>query len=139
MKLTALISVCLLVSLFSCKYEDGPSFSLRSKKARVVNAWFIDRVYENGVDKTEDYKTAFVNYQFQIKKDDNFILTYRPYNVGNYEQKGTWKFSDDKANFVFTPEGTSDQNTWKIMRLKHNEFWVTANLNNKDVELHLKD
>ena len=50
-----LILICFVT--FSCKkYEDGPTVSLRTKKARVVNKWKVDSYYINGVDKTTDYR-----------------------------------------------------------------------------------
>jgi len=42
--------------------------SLRSKRARAANNWLLDKAFENGVDKTDDYKKVFVNYKMVIKK-----------------------------------------------------------------------
>ncbi len=135
-KTKTLFAICVL--LFACKYEDGPKFSLRSKSHRAVNTWFIDKVIENGSDKTNDYKTAYVNYQVDIRKDKTYELKYRPFNIGEYVEIGTWDFSSDKITINFTPKSGSTSK-WKILRLKENEAWVVQNINGKDVELHLKD
>lgn len=135
------LTILTFFSLFyiGCQYEDGPNMSLRSKKARAVNTWYIDKVYEDGLDKSDNYKSAYVDYSLEIKSDDNYILSYRPFNIGNYTEKGTWKFSDDKSKILFTPENTSQANEFKILRLKNNEAWVSGIVNNKQVEIHYKD
>lgn len=127
------------VFMSSCIYEDGPKMSFRSKKARAVNTWFIDKAYEEGVDKTDFYKTGFVNYELNLKNDDNYRLSYRAYNLLNYVETGTWDLSDDKLYIVFKPANTTQENKSKILRLKNHEAWVIVNINNKDVELHLRD
>ena len=127
------------VFMSSCIYEDGPKMSFRSKKARAVNTWFIDKAYEEGVDKTDFYKTGFVNYELNLKNDDNYRLSYRAYNLLNYVETGTWDLSDDKLYIVFKPSNTTQENKSKILRLKNHEAWVIVNINNKDVEFHLVD
>lgn len=128
-----------MVFMSSCIYEDGPKMSFRSKKARAVNTWFIDKAYEEGVDKTDFYKTGFVNYELNLKNDDNYRLSYRAYNLLNYVETGTWDLSDDKLYIVFKPANTTQENKSKILRLKNHEAWVIVNINNKDVEFHLVD
>lgn len=138
-KIFSLLIFAGLLLFSSCQYEDGPRFSLRSKKARAVNTWYIDKVYEEGVDKTDDYKKVFVNYKLEIKKDDNYVLTYRLLNASDYSEKGTWKFSDDRSKLLFTPSGTNQENAYTLLRLKNNEAWAKTIMNNKNVEIHLKD
>ena len=128
-----------LVFISSCIYEDGPKMSFRSKKARAVNTWVIDKAYGAGVDNTDATKTAFVNYKLELKNDDNYRLSYRPYNLLDYVETGTWDLSDDKLYIVFKPANTTQENKSKILRLKNHEAWVIVNINNKDVEFHLVD
>lgn len=128
-----------IVLFTACQYEEGPSLSLISKKSRAVNTWVINQVFENGVDKTDDYKRVYVDYKIEIKKDDSYLLTYRPANLTNYQENGAWKFSDDKAKIIFTPKGTSQQNEWTILRLKNSECWVIQRIDGKDIELRMKD
>jgi len=135
-------SFCFLVLVVcgaACVYEDGPKFSLRTKKARAVNTWFMDKAYEAGSDKTEAYKTAYVNYKLELKPDDNYNLSYRLYNLLNYTETGTWLFSDDKRYLVFKPSGTTQENRIRILRLKQHEARVELTIDNKLVELWLKD
>lgn len=132
--------ISLTLALSACKYEDGPKFSLRSKTHRAVNTWYLDKVLENGTDKTSDYKNAYVNYQVSIKADKTYELKYRPFNIGDYTETGNWDFSSDKLFINFTPKsGNNNTSKWKILRLKETETWVMQTIDGKDLELHLKD
>ena len=43
------------VSISSCgKYEEGPKFTLLSKKARITNTWKFTKSENNGIDNTPD-------------------------------------------------------------------------------------
>lgn len=137
----------LIGSVFSgCnKYEDGPAISLRTKKQRVSNAWRIEQVFEteNGgskEDKTTDYKNAYFNYVLTIKKEGNYTIIYRPYNISDYSEAGTWDFGADKNNLVFVNSNgnTSSIGTvWEISRLKEKELWMRTYTNNgKIIEAH---
>lgn len=130
-------SIALLAA--GCTYEDGPAFSLRSKEARIVNIWVISEAIENGIHKTDDYKTAFVNYKAELRKDNSYTITYRPYNVFDYREDGNWRLSGDKQFILLKPSGSSQENSWKILRLKHSEAWIKTTIDDKEVELRFKD
>ena len=135
-----ILSILTLTLLFSaCKYEDGPKLSIRTKKHRAVNSWSIDKVLEDGVDKTDAYKNAYVNYQVTLQKDKSYEIKYRPFNISDYLETGTWDFSSDKLYINFAPKDSKSPSKWKILRLTENETWVIQNINGKDVELRMKD
>ncbi len=138
-KIFLLVSLAVLLSFQGCKYEEGPMLSLSSKKNRAVNKWVIDKVYEKGVDNTEEYKRFFVNYSIELKSDKNYVLKYRPFNFSDYEEKGTWDFSGDKKQIIFKPTDQSSGSIWNILRLKSNEAWVTQLVDGEELELHMKD
>ena len=135
-----LIACGLVLCLSSCKYEEGPALSLRSKKARAANTWLLDKAFENGIDKTEDYKKAFVNYKMVMEKSLSYKLSYRPFNINNYEETGTWEFVENKNAISFKPTANkSSGESWKILRLKEHEAWVLQTIDGKEVELRMKD
>lgn len=138
MKINLIFTLLIAVTFTGCIYEDGPKFSLRSKNARIINTWYIDKVYEEGVDKTDDYKSVYVNYKLDIKSDDNYDLSYKAGNLINYSESGTWKLSDDKTKLLYTPKN-GKENSWTILRLKNSEFWAEMSLNNKTVKIYFKD
>lgn len=139
MRLTTYIGLILMLILSACIYEDGPKMSFRSKKNRAVNVWYIDKVIEDGVDRTDAYKSTFVNYRLELKKSEDYELSYRPLNFNPYTEKGSWKFSSDKQDIILTPSGTSQENRFKVLRLKNSEFWVSQVDNGKTIELQLRD
>jgi hypothetical protein len=127
------------IALGSCKYEEGPKISVRTKKHRAVNTWYLEKVFENGVDKTNDYKSSYVDYKIEIKDDDKYTLNYKAFNLWYYNESGTWSFSNDKININFNPAGSAGPSSWKILKLKEHETWVVQQINGKDVELRMKD
>ncbi len=134
----------MVISMFSCKkYEDGPCFSLRSRNERLINTWRIDKVYENGADKTTDYQNAFVNYKLILASNHEYTLTYRPFNLTNYTETGDWIMSSNETAVSFSVKsgGTSGSpSQWKLLRLKEKEVWATQkDRNGKEIELHLKE
>jgi hypothetical protein len=115
-KLLVLVMAVVLAAGFnSCKkYEDGPMLSFRSKKARLVNVWVIEKVMSDGVDVTSNYPE---DYTLEFKDDETFLLT-----TNNLEFDGSWKFSDDKTNVLLTPTKTGIEEKYFIKKLKNKEF-----------------
>jgi hypothetical protein len=111
----------LLMAFASCaKYDDGPAFSLYSKKERATGNWRFEKVIENGVDKTEDYANQTVN---MLKNGDVFWTQgyydgyWNPYGIG-----GTWSFASNKEQIEmrFT-QGVSQELVmlWDIKRMAY--------------------
>ncbi len=113
------IAILLAAFTFSCKkYEDGPTLSLRSKKARVANEWQYDQVVApNGTNIT----AQFANNSIEFTKDGEYIASYGTSSA----QTGTWRFASDKEDMVLTPNDNSDATVMKIMRLKGKELWFS--------------
>jgi hypothetical protein len=113
---TALIGGMMMVA--SCgKYEEGPGFSLRTKKARLAGEWdFVEYVDGDGTvtaDNDDDYVT--------FEKDG----TYK-YTDGNTSINGTWEFVDDKEKIrvTYTSGNLSVSNDAIIVRLTNKELWM---------------
>ena len=64
--------ICLFTSallLTECKkYPEGPSISFRSKSERVANTWKLSKYYENNVDLTSNFNTAYTKFTFTTTK-----------------------------------------------------------------------
>ena len=66
-KITLIISC---ISIISCKkYEEGPAFSLMSKKARLSNIWQVNQYLLNGEDKTEAYRQLIRSEERRVGKE----------------------------------------------------------------------
>ncbi|MBN8704047.1 MAG: hypothetical protein J0M08_13345 [Bacteroidetes bacterium] len=145
-KLSLLVLLTTTLFLGSCKkYEDGPMFSLRTKKARVAGTWEMEKYFEAGVDKTVEYKQLVSSNKMELKRNGDLDVTLG----GNYmgfpvtlTGTGTWEFLSGKeeveTNTTFTGQSTSTRTVYKILRLKNKELWVEVKDTNPVQEFHFK-
>lgn len=124
--LSMLLAFSLIFS--SCKkYEEGPTFSLLTKKARLVNTWKIDKVLINGVEQAKE--SSWDNTSYEITKDGKYKITTETV-LGTATTEGEWEFDDSKEHIITTFSTTagsitiSDKDTTKIVRLKNKELWT---------------
>lgn len=121
----------------SCKkYEEGPSFSLKTVKARLSGEWQIEKYTVNGIDSTEliwnDYRycsTLGINSLTFAKKSVNYKTFYISGKyLYSYGGSGKINLINNKNYIVFTfnylPKNTtyptclSEKNIeWKIIKL----------------------
>jgi len=128
MKSLKLFSFALLAVVFvlgtSCgKYEEGPGFSLMTKKARVAGVWKLEKyVSANGTVTNAD---ADDNTTFEFTKDGSVIITSTDGGT-SFTINGTWEFTKDKeyikTTLVFFGQTSTDE--VKILRLTNKEFWT---------------
>jgi hypothetical protein len=140
-KLSILFAAFAVVLLASCgKYEDGPGFSLRSKKARIQGDWTVESAVQAGVDITSDI-TFGGTVDVTFDKDGVFKYTYDYTILGqpiNGSVTGTWDFSDDKSAVVVT-NGSGNSDSSKILRLTNKELWLEeTDSNGSAYEVHYK-
>ncbi|TND09097.1 MAG: hypothetical protein FD123_1500 [Bacteroidetes bacterium] len=123
------------------KYEEGPSLSLRSKKARVANQWKVGAYYKNGADMTSDYRTGTASELMEFTKDGKytFTATYTPaFGGGTSTDNGTWEFIHDKEELrTVSAVNASDVDTIHITRLKNQEFWHSFKLGADEYEIQM--
>ncbi len=117
----ALILVFSLLFTACGKYEEGPSFSLRSKTNRVVNTWKIERMIVDDKDVTDASPTYVDTYRIEFTKDDRVIEQYTS-SAGNHKHHGTWSFEDSYANLVIKISGSVS--SYRILRLTADEMWL---------------
>ena len=123
-----LFACALIINLTSCgKYEEGPSFSLVSKKNRITNTWNLTEQTTNG--QTDDLSNF--TWQVNIKEDDTYTSTASYWNIPLINESGSWRFSDDKLNLLTTPNGSANTASWEILRLTKDEFKIRW-INNGD-------
>lgn len=114
-----------LILATSCrKYEEGPSFSLRSRSARVANEWKVALAneYRNNTDVTAEY----AGETWELSKDG----AYTEKNNGLVDKQGSWSFISDKDSIAITIG--QEVAKFGILKLRENELW----LRDKDEELH---
>lgn len=119
-RLLLAIAFAISVVFISCgKYEEGPSISLRTKKARLTGVWEISKQMYNGreVSLTAEDKEL----TFEFKKDESFEMSMPPYKI-----TGTWAFSSDKAKLIIEVSlfGQTEKTELTILRLTNKELFV---------------
>lgn len=119
------------VTFTACnKYEEGPGFSLRSKKSRLAGEWELEKAIENGVDVTAAQNASgTVNVEFE----KGGAVTY---SVGAFAIVGTWEFSDKKEDIYLTFDG--DVDTTHISKLTNKELWFKDTDGSDVTEMHFK-
>jgi hypothetical protein len=137
---SALLIALIIVSGTSCKkYEDGPSFSFRSVKKRVVNTWKIETYSVNGVELSglPEYSTQ---KQFWLG-DGVYNQTFIDPTTGIGKRvDGSWQLQDGDNKIALTlnnvvtgqPQTTTG---FQILKLCNNTMWLRS-LDNS-IEMHL--
>lgn len=127
MKTVKFLSIALLAFAFvlgSCsKYEEGPAFSLRTKKARLAGVWEIEKfVSSEGV---TSYPSADENGTVEYTKDNEVKATFPVFGF-QIVVSGEWEFIKDKEWIRTTLDlnGEEEVEESKIIKLKNDELWV---------------
>jgi hypothetical protein len=114
----------------SCgKYEDGPSISLLSKKARVAGDWEVKSI------GTQVLGTNYsVNMSFEKSGSVQLTSTYSYYGSNqSYTYAGTWDFALDKEQLLINIDGSAQ--LYEIKRLTNNEMWLDDDITALDGDI----
>jgi hypothetical protein len=120
----AILTLFVVGFLFtSCyKYEEGPRFSLLSRKARLCNEWVLQTYLDNGTDKTIVGETTTLT----IENDGTYSISTVRNEMGQVQSEfshGTWVFQDAKGQVVMTDsqEGSIPL-TYDILELRNSNL-----------------
>lgn len=117
-----------LIMISGCsRYEDGPSFSLTSREARVTNQWTISALFRNDIDETNQY----LAYNMLFK--ENGTLTWQlELDGGTFAEIGAkWELTslDRQIKLTFDePDPISGDIRllyMDIRRLTNDEMWLS--------------
>jgi hypothetical protein len=108
------------------KYEDGPNFSLRTKKARIVGGWNVESIGSEVLGST---------YSINMSFEKTGSLTYtESYTYGGYSDSysyaGSWEFASDKEEIRLNLDG--DIQVFEIKRLTNKEVWLDDDVTSAD-------
>lgn len=140
MKNLSIASILIIITLGSLstgcgKYDDGPEFSLRSRKERIANTWRVENAMNGGNDVT----SSFDQYELKMSKEGGATLTAN-YALGDltfeYATSGTWKLVNNDEDLQLDFENNDADETYTILRLKEEELWLREN--GGELELQLK-
>lgn len=129
----------------SCKYEDGPGISLRSREKRVSGRYDIINYSVAGINLTDSLKQAICFKKIEFTKDGEIIFS--PI-TSTCNPSGRWGFrhKDERiairfygADTLVEPIGSNFFLIWNITRLTNDELTINVNYKNQFVELKLKE
>ena len=119
----AALALITIISYGCSKYDDGPGFSLRTKKGRLTGEWKLEDInYSNGQSPNLfDYDIIWT-----FERDGEFEQTLE-YGSSSYSYEGEWEFEDDGEELEIKMDGNSYTETFEINRLSSNELWLESN------------
>ncbi|MEN8839300.1 MAG: lipocalin family protein [Flavobacteriales bacterium] len=125
--LYSILFVSLSLALSSCKYEEGPNISLRTKKSRLSGSWNVDKITEN--DGTVTTPTSNYSLTYEFDKDGEGTYTLEILGVKDITNLD-WEFVDNKKKLKISYE---DGNTITptILRLTDEELIVNTQENDR--------
>jgi hypothetical protein len=114
----------------SCgKYEDGPGFSLLSKKARVVGDWEVKSI-------GADVFGSEYSVDLSFEKNGSLMFTYSYNYQGvseSYSYAGSWDFASDKEQLSMIVDGNVE--LFEIKRLTNKEMWLDDDITSLDGDI----
>ena len=115
-KLSTIFVLTLVITLIGCsKYEDGPAISLRSKKARLVNKWKLEKIYLDGKEQlVQGIPPSEADVWVEFKKDDSF--------ENFFGINGKWEFDSSKEHIKLMDDDSNLIHELRIIKLKENEL-----------------
>ncbi len=126
--------VLLSILLSSCKkYDEGPAFSLASKKERLCKKWQIEKFMFNNMDRTSTVDSMYLTYEFTKdgKYQEIMAHTHMYYVID-----GKWDFINNKESILIT-WSQSDNLIWEIKKLEKDRLWLVQHFDLVDIEYHL--
>jgi hypothetical protein len=124
--IVAIATAVVIFNFTSCKYEDGPNISLRSKKARLTGEWEVKYIGGTGMSSND----MEITLEFDKDGDLEFNQTYSYYGSSyTNSQKGEWEWEDGKKSLEITLDRNKQE--WEITRLTNKEFEFEDEDNNK--------
>jgi len=126
------IIIFFVAFLFICacnKYEENEGISLRSKKARIVGTWKIEKIISDN--KSDNYIDSLNKIEIKINSDGYF--SYQNDLIENFI--GWWYLNEDKTALNFSAETNVYSNgspaynywwlkEWEILKLTKDELWL---------------
>lgn len=114
----------------SCgKYEDGPGFSLLSKKARVAGDWEVKSIGSQVFGSEYSVDLSF-------EKSGSLMFTYSYSYQGisqSYSYAGSWDFVSDKEQLSMIVDGSVE--LFEIKRLTNKEMWLDDDISSLDGDI----
>ena len=95
------------IGLVGCtKFNEGPSFSIQTRKARICNDWKLSDYVLNG----NNIFDASITTKMTIDKDGTYSISNYTNELGQIQgtySHGTWMFGEDNTSVFFYADTTT--------------------------------
>lgn len=121
---TAVFVLSITFVLSSCSKEN-------TYLNRISKTWKVNRFTQNGVDKTSDWNSLWVNYRLAFTKDKNFIenATVATIPVG---RSGIWDFTNNYSSLVREYSDNGEIQIFQLVTLSNSKLVVKQTGSNVD-------
>ena len=140
----AFLALSLAAILVGCtRYEEGPSFSLRSATKKIANTWRVKEAVKNNIEITSLYAGGYLSFTQEgrfTELDTRRVIHLPPFThdtIIPVAADGRWTFLSDptELELLFTFRFTDPYNInvvynkevneqWKITRLTPEDLWM---------------
>lgn len=118
-----LFSFLIVFGIISCKkYEEGPSFSLKSETKRLTGMWYLTRVNYGHWRQKE-----IPSFSYEFSKDGNVKRYYK----GIIDNGGTWEFRNKEKDILIRKNWV---NYYSFIDQNGNIKYVNDSLNGSNTE-----
>ena len=117
-KLMLAVALVIFLNMTACStYDEGPAFSLKSKKSRLTNGdWEVVKI--------DDERLAG-EIILELEKDGDFAISieYSYYGYSySYTYDGEWEWEDGKETIQIDLDD-GDNQEFEVKRLTNEELW----------------
>jgi hypothetical protein len=131
-----------MLVMSSCYYEEGPIYSLRTRKQRLAQSWKYTQATINNLDITSSFDGQVLTFTKDNDVSWHTLTTDTAGQDSIYMSSGRWEF--DAPNFakldLFFIDSTT-RNTfgesWEILKLTKKELRLYAKTEHAVVEYYL--
>ena len=100
------------------KYEEGPSFSLLTKKSRITGTWNQTEFYIKDKLQNNSYKE-----EYTFNSDGTGTKT-TALGLAKNTVAIVWEFNEDKTILMVKEINATKYNEYTILRLTNKEMWI---------------
>lgn len=131
---TAFALVIVAAFLFGCgKYEEGPFFSLRTKKMRLTGEWEMNEIVIEGENRTDDFEL----FDQEFFEDNTFDQSIRTSILETETYEGEWEFKKNNEEIELNYDD-GERIDYEITRLTNAELWVEFSGDDVEVKFRKK-
>ena len=141
-KIISLTFLTLILFIGCGKYEEGPNFSLRTKKKRLASHWVLQYKFTNNYAENHDVQLIIHdngNFSYGYSLLDGFLVSPPQYDF-HADSLGKWELLNNKEVLRFRHYNIESNDTyklvdWTILKLKTTHLTLFREHNGNTIRL----